>query len=133
VKPVFLDTVGLLGVWNVADQWHRAASSAFAKLTAAHIPLVTTRAVLLECGNAAARTSIRGDVIAFRHNLEIQGRVVAPTDEGWTNAWGIYERGRPGDASIVDCISFVVMRRLGLSDAFTNDQHFAAAGFNPLF
>jgi len=34
---------------------------------------------------------------------------------------------------IVDCISFAVMRRLGLTEAFTNDQHFTAAGFTTLF
>jgi predicted nucleic acid-binding protein len=133
VTPVFLDTVGLIGLWNAADQWHPAASLAFARLAATHVPLVTTREVLLECGNAAARTSMRVDVIALRNKLELQGRVIVPTDEDWINAWGSYERGRPGDASIVDCVSFTVMRRLGLTDAFTNDQHFAAAGFNPLF
>ena len=37
------------------------------------------------------------------------------------------------DAGIVDHVSFVVMRRLGISDAFTNDRHFKAAGFNTLF
>jgi hypothetical protein len=25
------------------------------------------------------------------------------------------------------------MRRLGISDAFTNDRHYRAAGMNPLF
>lgn len=29
--------------------------------------------------------------------------------------------------------SFVVMHRLGLSQAFTNDRHFRAAGFAPMF
>ncbi len=58
---------------------------------------------------------------------------MTPTDEEWTEAWTAYERGQPGDPGIVDCISFVVMRRLGLAEAFTNDGHFAAAGFTPLF
>ena len=33
----------------------------------------------------------------------------------------------------VDQLSFRVMRRLGLTEAFTNDQHFQAAGFTTLF
>ena len=33
----------------------------------------------------------------------------------------------------VDQLSFQVMRRLGLTEAFTNDQHFQAAGFTTLF
>jgi predicted nucleic acid-binding protein len=33
----------------------------------------------------------------------------------------------------VDQVSFVVMRKLGISDAFTNDRHFQAAGCMVLF
>jgi len=43
------------------------------------------------------------------------------------------ERAEAGDAGIVDCVSFTVMRRLGLTEAFTNDRHFQAAGFTTLF
>jgi predicted nucleic acid-binding protein len=38
-----------------------------------------------------------------------------------------------GRTRIVDQISFAVMRRLGLTQAFTNDNHFRAAGFETLF
>ena len=48
-------------------------------------------------------------------------------------AWSAFARGQAGGAGIVDHISFVVMRRLGLTDAFTNDGHFVAAGFKVLF
>jgi predicted nucleic acid-binding protein len=34
---------------------------------------------------------------------------------------------------MVDHLSFLVMRRLGLSRVFTNDQHFSDEGFLPLF
>ena len=30
-------------------------------------------------------------------------------------------------------VSFVVMRRLGVAEAFTNHQHFSVAGFTVLF
>jgi predicted nucleic acid-binding protein len=30
-------------------------------------------------------------------------------------------------------ISFTIMRRLGITRAFTNDRHFRAAGFETLF
>jgi predicted nucleic acid-binding protein len=43
------------------------------------------------------------------------------------------EASYPGGPGLVDELSFAVMRRLGLRRAFTNDQHFAAAGFDPLF
>jgi predicted nucleic acid-binding protein len=49
------------------------------------------------------------------------------------DAWASYHRGEADQAGIVDQISFRVMRRLGATEAFTNDQHFRAAGFAPLF
>ena len=37
------------------------------------------------------------------------------------------------DAGIVDLVSFAVLRRLGITQVFTNDKHFTAAGFEVLF
>jgi predicted nucleic acid-binding protein len=34
--------------------------------------------------------------------------------------------------SLTDCISFVVMKREGLTDALTGDRHFEQAGFKVL-
>lgn len=69
----------------------------------------------------------------LRVELRDQGRIEVVTTADCEEAWRVYRDRRPGDAGIVDCISFAVMRRLGLTEAFTNDQHFAAAGFTPLF
>jgi predicted nucleic acid-binding protein len=70
---------------------------------------------------------------AVPHWLSRRGGLINPIDQDWDDAWAEYERGRPGDPGIVDCISFAVMRRLGLSEVFSNDQHFTAAGFTTLF
>ena len=34
--------------------------------------------------------------------------------------------------SFTDCVSFEVMRKMKIKDAFTTDKHFAAAGFRKL-
>jgi len=36
-------------------------------------------------------------------------------------------------AGVVDHVTFLIMRRLGLTEAFTNDRHFETAGFILLF
>jgi predicted nucleic acid-binding protein len=133
VTPVFLDTVGLLAVWDVDDQWHSAAEAAYRRIALQRRPIVSTNFVLLECGNAASRRTYRSDVCALRHVLERRGELIVPTDSDWLHAWHAYERGEAGQAGIVDHVSFAVMRRLGLTDAFTNDRHFRAAGFIILF
>ncbi len=133
MTAVFLDTVGLLAVWDVSDQWHAAADAAYQKLLQQARPLVTTPFVLLECGNAAARRPYRLRVNVLRQYLIQEGLLVEPTLREIEEAWAAYDRRDAAEAGIVDQVSFVVMRRLGATEAFTNDQHFRAAGFAVLF
>jgi hypothetical protein len=133
MTPIFLDTVGLLAVWDVDDQWHNAAEGAYRQIVSARQPVVTTTFILLECGNAAARHTYREDVCILRRTLDLRNEVIVPTDDEWASSWEAFQRGEVGRAGIVDYVSFVVMRRLGISQAFTNDRHFHEAGFETLF
>src|SRR5438093_5330231 len=98
---VFLDTVGLIALWDESDQWHRAAHVCFERLGASRANLVTTTFVLLECGNAAARRPYRSAVSRLRTQLEAGGRLVAPSAEDWQTAWAAYEKGEADSAGIV--------------------------------
>ena len=133
MTTVFLDTVGLLALWDVSDQWHQSAEAAFLTITQQQTMLVTTAYVLLECGNAAARRTFRKDVCDLRDALELRDELIAPTNEEWLQAWAAYQGGEAGDAGIVDHVSFLVMKRIAIAEAFTNDNHFEAAGFKLLF
>ena len=133
MKLIFLDTVGLIALWDESDQWHKAASAAMALLNASRIRLITTPQILLECGNAAARKPYRPDVCLLRDRLAKHGDLIVPSDTEFEQAWAAYRRGPAGSPGVVDHISFVVMRRVGITDAFTNDRHFKTAGFNALF
>lgn len=95
--------------------------------------LVTTTLVLCECGNAAARRPYRTTVDDLRIWLARKGWLVDPTTSDLDTAWADYRAGTVGDAGIVDHVSFQVMRRLGITEALTNDKHFQAAGFTVLF
>ena len=133
MNAVFLDTLGLLALWNRSDQWHESAEAAFQSLLARRSPLLTTSLVLLECGNAAARHQFCQQVCDLRDVLRSRGELIEPTDAEVNDVWVAFERGDAGQAGIVDHISFAVMRRLEISDAFTNDRHYRAAEMNPLF
>ena len=133
MTPVFLDTVGLVALWERADQWHAAATVAFEGLLRDGTPLVTTPHVLLECGNACARQPCRADAARLRLDLLLIGGLISPTASEEDEAWAVYARGEAGQAGIVDHLSFIVMRRLGLNRVFSNDAHFRAAGFLTLF
>jgi uncharacterized protein len=133
VNTVFLDTVGLLALWDTNDQWHTVAESSFAAIAQSGDSLTTTSFILLECANAAARRPYRQSVERLRERMEANGMVVFPTHEDWEQAWMTYRRGGIGQAGVVDYVSFAVMHRLGIVKAFTNDRHFRDAGFETLF
>lgn len=133
MSVVFLDTVGLIAKWDTNDQWHALAEAAYQQIVAQHQSVLTTTFILLECGNTAARRTIRSDVCALRQALELRKELIVPTEDDWKDAWTAYERGEAAQAGIVDHVSFVVMRRLGIRQVFTNDRHFRAAGFTTLF
>jgi hypothetical protein len=127
----FADTFYFVAVLNPEDQHHVRAC----QLQEEHdFDLVTTRAVLLEVGDAFADASTRGLAAELLHSVEADPRVeIVSLDDA------LYRRGlelyvdRPDKSwSLTDCISFVVMTDRGLSDALTGDRHFAQAGFVPL-
>jgi len=74
--PFFLDTVGLIAVWESKDQWHPAASEAAERMRAEKAPSFTTSYILAECANAAARKPYRKDVARLREELEEAGQLV---------------------------------------------------------
>ncbi len=129
----FVDTVGLLALWDADDQWHEAAEAAWAAVLASGAKPCTTPFVLLECGNAASRRPYRPLVNSIRELFERAGTLIWPTSQEWRQAWQTYDQEKPGGAGIVDHVSFIVMRRLGIDDAFTNDGHFRTAGLHTLF
>jgi selT/selW/selH-like putative selenoprotein len=133
VNVVFAATVGLLALWDRSDQWHEPAEQAFALLTEKKSELFTTSFVMIECANAAARRPYRSAVDGLRTELARGGFLIHPTQEEWDAAWSAYASGDASDAGVVDHTSFIVMRRLGITKAFTNDRHFRAAGSELLF
>lgn len=133
MNAVFADTVGFLALWDRSDQWHDAAERSFGSLTRDQTAFFTTSFVLLECANAAARRPYRAEVDRLGTELENGGYLIHPTQEEWRSAWKSHANGGADRAGVVDHVSFLVMRRLGLSRAFTNDRHFQAAGFEVLF
>jgi len=98
------------------------------------LDIVTTRAVLLELGDAFADTATRAIAAEFLQALEDDAGVtiVSLDEQLYAGGLALY-RDRPDKSwSLTDCISFVVMRNRGLTDALTGDRHFEQAGFTIL-
>lgn len=58
--------------------------------------------------------------------------VVPLSEEFYAKAFALFRDRMDKEWGLTDCISFVVMRERGISDALTADDHFRQAGFRPL-
>jgi predicted nucleic acid-binding protein len=55
--------------------------------------------------------------------------IVGPEPETFTQGIELYRNRPDKNWSLTDCISFVVMKREGITEALTGDRHFEQAGF----
>src|SRR5689334_2235560 len=83
MKLVFVDTVGLLALWDEDDQWHDAADAAWRGVVSSGAVPYTTPFVLLECGNAASRRPYRAAVDPIRQQFEQANTLIWPSAEEW--------------------------------------------------
>src|SRR4051794_16875351 len=105
MRRIFMDTVGLLALWNARDPWHEKARVAFEEATADGPELFTTELVLLECANAASRAPFRRDVIEVREQFAADDKLIIPSEEDRVEAWEAYEREREGQPGVIDHVS----------------------------
>lgn len=127
-KRVFVDTGYILALVNENDQHHAEALVLSERFDGQ--PVVVTDAVLLEIGNALSRMD-RDAATQIIQDLRDspEATVVHMTTDLFESAFELYRSHSDKHWGLVDCVSFVVMRRLGLTTALAFDHHFIQAGF----
>lgn len=131
---LFLDASFAIALSSPRDQHHARAVRLAAQVEQRGVQLVTTRAVVLEIGNALAKRRHREAAVSLLDALEQDPaiQVVTLSEELFQRGWALYRQHQDKEWGVTDCISFVVMRDRGLTDALTADEHFRQAGFRPL-
>ncbi|HTL53431.1 MAG TPA: PIN domain-containing protein [Planctomycetota bacterium] len=131
MKPAFADTFYYLAILNPNDNRHADAQAISKSISA---PLITTQWILTEVADALSAPVHRPKFGILLDALrKDQGTQIIPADSAWFDLGVNLFKSRPDkDWPLTDCISFVVMKQLGLTQALTGDKHFEQAGFEML-
>jgi predicted nucleic acid-binding protein len=133
VNRLFLDASYAIALASESDEHHDKAVEISSIIAGKAIPMVTTRAVLLEIGNGLARRYRRA-AISLLDSIEDDEdiEVITPSEELYDRALDVYRKHLDKDWGLTDCLSFVVMRDRGILNSLTADDHFRQAGFTAL-
>lgn len=133
-SEVFLDTGYVIALSVEADENHERAVELAEQLEAEQTRLVTTRAIMLEIGNALSKLRYRQAAVELLNALENDSSVeIVPfSEELFAEALELFSSHLDKEWGLVDCVSFIVMREHGLTEALTTDKHYEQAGFRAL-
>lgn len=134
MNKIFLDAAYAIALSSVSDKYHKEAEKLAKQIETDDIKLVTTRAVMLEIGNALAKIRYREAAIELLDSIEedLNIEIIPLSEDLYERALELYRQRQDKEWGITDCISFTVMQDHKLTKALTTDDHFQQAGYSAL-
>ena len=131
MKPIFADTSYYIALLSEVDERHDSAVEWSERVLGRQ---VVTEYVLVEFGSALSKVRDRPLYVPFVEHLlaDKDTEFIAASDELFRRGRALFGKRLDKSWSLVDCISFVVMRQRRVSEALTTDHHFEQAGFTAL-
>lgn len=131
MTDIFVDTSFFKAQIDEKDDFHAQAVSILKKLKEENAPLITTNYILdetytlirVKCTVELVRDFVNG-LKTMETGFRIEQVLTGDESEAWDWFWKKWKR-----LSFTDCVSFAVMKRLGIERAATFDVHFKQAGF----
>ena len=126
--PILADTSALYALLDADDRQHHAARDWFTNwaetrperlLTHSYVVIETAALVQRRLGQASTRTLL-GDLLPALDLMFIDQHVHQQAESAYLAA--------PSGPSLVDCVSFQLMRAHGMRQAFAFDGHFTEQG-----
>lgn len=131
MDKVFWDTSGIKALRDEKDEFHDKAIAIWTKLASESVKMYVNNYVIDEAYTLMRLRCGMKTVRLFRdYLLDMVGVIVLErikvSDE--TSAWKWFEKDW-SKLSFTDCVSFAMMKRLGIKRVFGFDKHFEKAGF----
>lgn len=121
---ILVDSAAWYALADKSDALHHEAT-AFLKTHLRESAWLTTHPIMMETWALINRRLGRAAAMTFWERLRSGGVEVVPLEAAdWEAAWRIAIAFPDQDFSVVDCTSFAIMERLGLTHVFTFDDHF---------
>ena len=130
-NTLFVDTGAWYALADRSDQHHYEAVEIYPKLLSNNLPLKTTNLIIAETYILIRRAIGYQAAIVFLENIASSPRVIKIYSDSILEeaAESILRQYQDQDFSYTDAVSFVVMKQIGITEAFSFDKHFVTAGF----
>ncbi len=128
-QPCYLDTSALYSTFDRSQARSADAAAAWEWLVQSNVALLTSSYVLLELTTLLQRR------LGFEAMVALHDFVLPWVEVAWVDAelhdaaFSLVLTARRRSVSLVDAVSFAIMRSRRVSHAFTLDSHFAEQGF----
>jgi len=130
-KKIFVDTGAWFAIANKNDQFHRKASDQLKRFVDDRTILITTNLVVHETAMLLSRKLSKEAASRFLQTVynDDDVEVIHCNEAMEKEAYGIFHHYAEQDFSIADCVSFVMMKELGVRRVFSFDKHFKTMRF----
>jgi predicted nucleic acid-binding protein len=133
MPDLFVDTSGWGHLVDSTQPYHPLAANVYRTARQQGRKVITTNYIIAELVTLMTSPSRipRPRTVAFIESLKTSPyinvvHVDASLDE---QAWQLLRSRQDKDWSLVDCVSFVMMKQHGVGESLTTDHHFEQAGF----
>ena len=128
---IFVDIGAFLARYLERDQHYKEAVPVWLRLSRDRPKLYTSAFVLDETLTLLARRSSYAFAASKARTIFASSAftILRSSAEDELASLELFEKYADQKISFTDCVSFVLMRKLGLREVFTFDQHFRYAGF----
>lgn len=126
---VYVDTSAFLAVLNPNDQFHPEAARIWRELITNEITPVCSNYVIVETiALVQSRMGIAA-VDAFVNSIQPSLQVEWVSESEHASGVHLLRTLNRRRLSLVDCVSFIQMQRLGIQQVFAFDPHYSEQGF----